>query len=199
MRLTGTHTFAAPRQKVWEVLNDPQRLAKCMPGCENLETTGENEYSGQINVGLAAVKGVYNGKVKLEDIQPPTHYKMLLDGKGKQGFIKGAGTIDLEEQDGHTVLRYTGDVQIGGPLASVGQRMVDGAAKMMIGQFFTAMEAELAAMPGEEVRQGVAINLWRSFLRWLQGLFTGLFGKQTAASYKSAEPENRRTGESGKL
>jgi hypothetical protein len=178
MKLSGTQTFPAPRQKVWEFLIDPQCLAKCMPGCEKLEATGENEYSGVINVGLAAVKGVYNGKVKLDELQPPTHYKMTLDGKGKQGFIKGAGTIDLEEQNGQTLLKYTGDIQIGGPLASVGQRMIDGAAKMMIGQFFTAMEAEIKAMPGEEVRQGVAINLWRSFLKWLRGLFAGVFGKK---------------------
>ena len=179
MKLSGTQTFPAPRQKVWEFLIDPQRLAKCMPGCEKLEPVGENEYSGVINVGLAAVKGMYNGKVKLDELQPPTHYKMTLDGKGKQGFIKGAGTIDLEEQNGQTLLKYTGDIQIGGLLASVGQRMIDGAAKMTIGQFFTAMEAEIKAMPGEEVRQGVAINLWRSFLKWLRGLFAGLFGKKT--------------------
>lgn len=182
MKLSGTRSFPAPRQKVWEFLNDPQRLAKCIPGCEKLETIGENEYSGQINVGLAAVKGVYNGKVKLEDLRPPTHYKMLLDGKGKQGFIRGSGTMDLEDQGGQTSLKYSGDVQIGGPLASVGQRMVDGAAKMMIGQFFAAMEAELAAMPGQEVRQGVVINLWRSFLKWLRETFAGLFGKKTTAS-----------------
>src|SRR6185369_9573755 len=177
MKLTGTQTFPVPRQKVWAFLTDPQYLAKCMPGCEKLETVGENEYSGIINVGLAAVKGVYNGKVKLTEMQPPTHYKMSLDGKGKQGFIKGSGTLDLAEQDGQTVLSYTGDVQIGGPLASVGQRMVDGAAKMMIGQFFTAMEAELKALPGEEVRQGVAINLWRSLLKWIRGLL----GKKPSA------------------
>ncbi len=182
MKLTGTQTFLAPRQQVWNFLTDPHRLAKCMPGCENLEPVGEHEFSGVINVGLAAVKGVYNGKVKLDELQPPVHYKMILDGKGKQGFIKGAGTIDLEEQTGQTVLKYNGDVQIGGPLASVGQRMIDGAAKMMIGQFFTAMEAELKAMPGEEVRQGVLINLWRSLRKWLQEKFAGLSGKKTPTS-----------------
>jgi len=180
MKLTGTQSFPAPRQKVWDFLTDPQRLAKCMPGCEKLETVAENEYGGVINVGLAAVKGVYNGKVKLAEVQPPAHYKMLLDGKGKQGFIKGAGTIDLEEQNGQTLLKYAGDVQIGGPLASVGQRMIDGAAKMLIGQFFTAMEAEIKAAPGEEVRQGVLINLWRSLLKWLRETFAGRFGGKTA-------------------
>ncbi|HEV8711273.1 MAG TPA: carbon monoxide dehydrogenase subunit G [Candidatus Binatia bacterium] len=181
MKLTGTQTFPAPRQKVWAFLIDPQCLAKCMPGCEKLEPIGENEYSGIINVGLAAVKGVYNGKVKLAEIQPPTHYKMTLDGKGRQGFIKGSGTIDLAEQNGQTVLSYSGDVHIGGPLASVGQRMIDGAAKMMIGQFFTALEAEIKALPGEEVRQGVLINLWRSCLKCIRGMWATVFGKKTPA------------------
>jgi carbon monoxide dehydrogenase subunit G len=181
MKLSGTQTFPTPRQKVWEFLIDPQRLAKCMPGCEKLETVGENEYSGVINVGLAAVKGVYNGKVKIDEMQAPSHYKMLLDGKGKQGFIKGNGTIDLEEKDGQTLLTYSGDVQVGGPLASVGQRMIDGAAKMMIGQFFTAMEAEIKAMPGEEVRQGVAINFWRYLLKLIREKLAALFGKKTTA------------------
>jgi uncharacterized protein len=179
MKLTGTQTFPAPRQKVWTFLTDPQCLAKCMPGCEKLETVGENEYSSVINVGLAAVKGVYNGKVKLDEIQAPTHYKMILDGKGKQGFIKGSGTIDLAEQNGQTVLSYSGDVQIGGPLASVGQRMIDGAAKMMIGQFFTAMEAEIKSMPGEEVRQGVLINLWRAFRKFIREKFASVFSQKT--------------------
>ena len=170
MKISGTQTFPAPRQKVWKFLVDPQRIAKCLPGCEKLEAVGENEYSSQINVGLAAVKGVYTGKIKLDEMQPPSHYKMLIDGKGKQGFIKGFGTLDLEDQNGQTLLQYTGDIQVGGPLASVGQRMIDGAAKMMIGQFFTAMEAEIQAAPGEEVRQGVAINLWRSLLKWIRGL-----------------------------
>ncbi|MGE0821661.1 MAG: carbon monoxide dehydrogenase subunit G [Candidatus Binatia bacterium] len=181
MKLNGTQTFTAPRQKVWEFLIDPQRLARCLPGCEKLETTGEHEYSGIINVGIAAVKGVYNGKVKLDELQPPAHYKMLLDGKGKQGFFKGAGTIDLAEQDGQTVLTYSGDVQVGGPLASVGQRMIDGAAKMMIGQFFTAMEAEVKAMPGEEVRQGAAVNFWRYLLKLIRDKLSALFGTKKPA------------------
>ena len=178
MKINGTQTFPAPRQKVWEFLIDPQRLARCLPGCEKLEAVGEHEYASQMNVGLAAVKGVYTGKVKLEELQPPLHYKMLIDGKGKQGFIKGNGILDLEEQNGQTLLKYSGDMQVGGPLASVGQRMIEGAAKMMIGQFFAAMEAELQAMPGEEVRQGAAVNFWRYLFKLIREWFASLSGKK---------------------
>src|SRR5206468_2493871 len=132
---------------------------------------GENEYSGEINVGIAAVKGLYKGRVKLDDLQAPKHYRIVVDGKGKQGFIKGTGALDLEANGAQTLLRYEGDAQIGGPLASVGQRMIDGAAKTMLAQFFTAMEAEVTAAPGEVVRQGIFLNLWRFFLKRLRALF----------------------------
>ncbi len=182
MKLTGTQTFLAPQQKVWEFLIDPQRLRQCLPGCEKFDVVGEHAYSAQLNVGLAAVKGVYNGKVKLEELRAPSHYKMLIDGKGKQGFIKGTGLLDLEEHDGQTVVKYSGDIQIGGPLASVGQRMIEGATKMMIGQFFTAMEAELQAMPGEEVRQGTAVNFWRYLIKFIRERVAALLGKKTTAN-----------------
>ena len=171
MKLTGSYTFDAPRDRVWAFLIDPQKLSKCIPGVQSLETVGEHEYAGEIDVGVAAVKGVYKGKVKLEDLRPPSHYRMVVDGKGKQGFVKGSGTLDLEEEGAKTVLKYAGDAQIGGPLASVGQRMIEGVAKQMTTQFFTAMEAEIAAAPGEVVRQGVGINFWRRFLKWIRGLF----------------------------
>lgn len=177
MKLGGTYNFAAPRQSVWELLIDPRRLSKCIPGCEKLETIGENEYSGEINVGIAAIKGLYKGRVKLEDLRPPTHYRIVVDGKGKQGFIKGTGTIDLEETGGQTLLHYQGDAQIGGPLASVGQRMIDGATKTMLAQLFTAMEAEVTAAPGEVVRQGVFRNLWRFFWKWMREALARCFGR----------------------
>lgn len=177
MKLTGTYTIAAPRERTWAFLTDPVRLSRCIPGCDKLETLGENEYAGEVNVGVAGVKGLYKGKVKLEDLQPPRHYKIIADGKGKQGFVKGVGTLDLEEQGEKTLIRYDGDAQIGGQLASVGQRMVDAAAKTMLTQFFTAMEAELAAAPGEVVRQGVLINFWRYFLKLLRETFARWFGR----------------------
>ncbi len=181
MKLSGTHTIAAPQSRVWKFLIDPQRLSRCIPGCEKLETLGENEYSGEVNVGIAAVKGLYKGKVKLEDLEPPRRYRIVVDGRGKQGFVKGAGTIDLEERGGQTLLRYEGDAQIGGPLASVGQRMIDGAAKTMMAQFFTALEAEVTAAPGEVVRQGVLLNFWRYFLKLVREKLARWLGKRASA------------------
>ena len=173
MKLSGTHTFAASIERVWAFLIDPEKLAKCIPGVKSLETVGEHEYAGEVDVGVAAVKGVYKGKVKLDELRAPTHYRMSFDGKGKQGFVKGTGTLDLEREGSLTLLKYSGDAQIGGPLASVGQRMIEGVAKQMTAQFFTAMEAEITAKEGEVVRQGVGINFWRRFLKWLRSLVGG--------------------------
>jgi carbon monoxide dehydrogenase subunit G len=174
MKLSGTYKFEAPQQRVWAFLIDAQKLQRCIPGVKSLDTVGENEYAGEIDVGIAAVKGQYKGRVKLEDLQPPKHYRIVIDGKGRQGFIKGTGTLDLTETGANeTTLTYAGDAQIGGPLASVGQRMIDGAAKTMLHQFFVAMEAELKAAPGEVARQGVFLNFWRAFLKWVRGLFGG--------------------------
>jgi carbon monoxide dehydrogenase subunit G len=176
MKLSGETVLSAPREWVWDLFNDPQRLSKLIPGCEKLEILGPDEYSGTLNVGIASVKGVYSGKLKLEDKRAPEHYRMLVDGKGKQGFIRGSGTLDLEARNAKsTTIKYAGDVQIGGPLVQVGQRVIDSAAKMMLGQFFAAAEAELQAeASGKVARQGIFLNLWRSIVR----LFARFFRRQ---------------------
>lgn len=175
MKLAGEQALPAARQAVWDLLNDPQRLTRLVPGCEKLEANGTDEFTGAINVGVAAVKGVYEGKIRLEDKRPPEHYKMVIDGKGRQGFARGSGTLDLVEDGAQrTVLRYSGDIQVGGPLLQVGQRMVESAAKMMLGQFFAAAEAELRAnAAGTVARHGLFLN----FLRYLRSLFRGLLGR----------------------
>jgi carbon monoxide dehydrogenase subunit G len=174
MKLAGETVLSAPRERVWELLNNPERLSKLIPGCEKLETLGPDEYGGTLNVGIASVKGVYSGKLKLEDKRAPEHYRMLVDGKGKQGFMRGSGTLDLAVRDAKsTTVTYAGDVQVGGPLVQVGQRVIDSAARMMLGQFFTAADAELRAeAAGTVARQGILLNLWRSIVR----LFASLFG-----------------------
>ena len=173
MKISGEQTIPAPRERVWSLFNDPQRLSRLIPGCDNLETLSPNEYAGTVNVGISAVKGVYTGKIKLEEVRPPEHYRMLIDGKGKQGFLRGGGTLDLVAKDaGQTLVRYAGDVQIGGPLVQVGRRVIESAAKMMLGQFFAAAEAELKAeAKGVVARQGIFINFWRYLLSIIRSIF----------------------------
>jgi hypothetical protein len=173
MKISGEQFLSAPREDVWALLIDPARLSRLIPGCEKLEPVGADEYAGRIEVGIAAVRGVYAGKLKLDDKRAPEHYRMLVDGKGKQGFIHGAGTLDLIARDAKsTTVKYAGDVQLGGPLMQVGQRMIDSASKMMLGQFFAAAEAELtAAAQGRAARHGILINFWRYLVRLIASIF----------------------------
>src|SRR6476619_8592918 len=120
-------------------------LARIVPGCERLEQTGENEYVGTVKIGIQSIKGTYNGKIRLEDIQPPHHYKLVASGRSASGVVDGSGTVDLAEQDGKTVLTYGGDAQIGGTLASVGQRLIEGASKQMINQSLKALVEQINA------------------------------------------------------
>jgi carbon monoxide dehydrogenase subunit G len=152
MKLEGTSELRAPRPAVYQALVDPAVLQRCIPGCERLEKTGESEYAVTLRAGVGSIKGIFTGSVRLEDMRPPSHYRIVVEGKGQPGFVKGSGDLDLEEeeQDGITTIKYSGDVQIGGTIAGVGQRMVQGAAKMMASQFFTAIEA--GAKPLQENR-----------------------------------------------
>ena len=146
MKIEGTHRFSAQRETVWQLLTDPAVLKRCTPGCEQLDLTSEHVYAARLNVGVGAVKGQYTGQIKLEEMLPPAHFKMVVEGKGSQGFVKGTGILDLEPDGAETIVKYQGEVQLGGPLASVGQRMLQSSSKMMAGQFFTAIEAEVSAV-----------------------------------------------------
>lgn len=140
MKIEGNYTFNAPRERVWQVLLDPNIMAQCMPGCESLNEVGPDQYEATMKVGVAAVKGTYKGKVRIKDKQPPSHYVLSGEGSGGPGFMKGDVAIDLEEKNGQTVLKYSTDAQIGGLIASIGQRMLNGVAKMMVDQFFKKIE-----------------------------------------------------------
>ena len=175
MKLEGTHELRAARERVYAVLLDREVLMRCIPGCERLEQTAEHEYAATIRAGVGAVKGVFQGHVRLADMRPPEHYRITVDGKGQPGFLKGTGDLDLTEQDGATVIKYTGDVQVGGTIASVGQRMIQGAAKMMAAQFFTALEVEAQAHPADPPPQH---SFFRLALRWFSGLLRNLFSKR---------------------
>lgn len=164
----------APRDRVFKALTDPAVLQRCIPGCERLEQTAENSYSVTLRAGVGSIKGVFTGNVRLEDVQPPVHFRMAIDGKGQPGFLKGTGELDLEERDGVTVVSYKGDVQVGGTIAGVGQRMIQGAAKMMASQFFTAVEAEAQTAADEPPPKH---GFFRTALRWLSGWLHRTFKK----------------------
>ncbi|HEX9126285.1 MAG TPA: carbon monoxide dehydrogenase subunit G [Methylomirabilota bacterium] len=144
MKIEGTHDIPAPRERVWKAFLDPVTLARAIPGCEGLDETGPGEYKAKMKIGVAAIKGTFEGKVRLFDLEPPTRYRMALEGSGGPGFVRGEAGMELSDVDGGTRVTYSADVQVGGLIASVGQRMLGGVTKMMLEQFFTRMTEILA-------------------------------------------------------
>jgi uncharacterized protein len=146
VKISGTHVLNAPQERVWECLNGPAFLKECLPGCESMEAIGPDQYQVLLTIGIAVVKGKYTGTVTLSEKEPPQRFKMRVEGKGTGGFMQGTGLLELSEDTQGTKVTYAGDVQVGGPIASVGQRLLEGAAKMMVGQFFSAANKRLAAL-----------------------------------------------------
>ena len=143
MKIEGMHELHAPRDRVYAALIDPQILQRCIPGCESLDKTADDTYVATMKVGIGPVKGAFKGNVRLEDMRPPEHYRLIVDGKGAPGFAKGTGDFDLEERNLVTTIAYTGELQVGGVIAGVGQRMIEAAAKMLASQFFSALDTEI--------------------------------------------------------
>ena len=147
MKIEGSADIPAPRDKVWAAFLDPEILAQALPGCEKLEAIGPNEYKATMKIGVAAIKGTFEGKVKLSDLEPPNRYRMAVEGSGGPGFVRGAAGMQLYDVNRGTKVSYDADVQVGGLIASVGQRMLGGVTKMMLDQFFTRMTELLASKP----------------------------------------------------
>jgi len=148
MKMNGTRTLDAPVDKVWSFLMDPMAIARVLPGCETLEEVEPDKFQATLKIGVAAVKGTYNGSVQLLDKNPPHNYRMLIDGSGAPGFVKGEATVTMAAQDSQTVLSYDADVQVGGLIASVGQRLIGGAARLIVNQALKHLEDELAQYRG---------------------------------------------------
>jgi carbon monoxide dehydrogenase subunit G len=139
VKLEGSYDIPAPRGRVWSAFLDPETLRQAIPGCERLEAIGDGEYKATMKIGVAAVKGTFEGKVRLFDQEPPESYRMAVEGSGGPGFIRGETRIALSDAGEGTRVSYTADVQVGGLIAGVGQRMLGGVSKMMADQFFTRM------------------------------------------------------------
>jgi len=145
MELTGEHTFHAPRERVWQSLLDPAVLQACLPGCERLDVVGEDEYEATMKIGVAMIRGTFTGRVKISDKVEPESYRMLVEGKGTQGQVSGDGTLELIDEGGTTRVRYRGEANVRGTLARVGARVMQPAAKMIVGQFFQCLESKTTA------------------------------------------------------
>ena len=137
MTMNGEVQLPAPRQIVWAKLNDPEVLKASIPGCEELEKTDEHSFHAVAKMKVGPVSARFKGKVTLSDIDPPNGYKISGEGEGGvAGFAKGGATVGLADKDGGTLLSYNVEAQIGGKLAQLGQRLINGAAKKLADEFF---------------------------------------------------------------
>ncbi len=144
MRIEGRFQFdGAARQSVWNFLTDATQIAQCLPGCESLKESADGAYAMQMKFGIGAISGTFSGSIRLHGLDAPHSYQMSVSGAGAPGFINGEGSIMLAETGDGTLLEYSGNVTAGGAIASVGQRMIGGAARMVIDQFFKCVAAKL--------------------------------------------------------
>jgi carbon monoxide dehydrogenase subunit G len=139
MQITGSYTFDAPATKVWDTLMDTAAVCSCLPGCRELRPLGDNKYEAELSVAVSAITGTFKGTIALEDMVPPRSYKMVVEGSGGAGFVRGQSTLTLTENGSTTVLDVAGDVQVGGAVARVGQRLLAGISKMMMDRFFECL------------------------------------------------------------
>ncbi len=136
MTISGSYIVPASRERTYQLLQDPAVLAKCMPGTDHLDKIAEDEYEMKMKMAIASIGGLFTGKVRLADQNPPESFRLMVEGTGKIGFLKGAGLLNLIGQAESTEVKYEGDVQVGGTIASVGQRLLDTTSKMIIKKFF---------------------------------------------------------------
>lgn len=143
MRIEGSRLVRAPRAAVWAALNDPQVLERVTPGCEKLAAVGPDHYNVTLKVGVAAIKGAFSGTIRVSDKHEPERFVMAVDASGTTGWVKMTGQVTLTEQAGGTLVAYDWDVQIGGAMAGVGQRVLGGVAKLLIDQMFGKVDTVL--------------------------------------------------------
>ena len=144
MDMQGSRVLNATRQQAWDALNDPEVLKACIPGCDRMEAAGDNQYALGMAVKVGPVSARFGGKINLQDVQPPTSYTLRFEGQGgAAGFGKGQAQVRLEPHDPGCELHYTVKAQVGGRIAQVGQRLIDGVARSMAEDFFRRFDEEL--------------------------------------------------------
>ncbi len=144
MKISGSQVVGLPPERAYQVMQDPLVLARCIPGCEALEKIGDNEYRMKMKMALASISGAFEGKVRITEQSPPESFRLEVEGTGRIGFVKGGGLIKIAAKDAGSEVTYDGDVQVGGTIAAIGQRLIDSTSKMMIKKFFDKLTEEAA-------------------------------------------------------
>ena len=145
MEVKAEYIFEAPVDRVWQVLLDPDSLERCMPGCEGLEPVSEGQYQAVLSVGVGAIRGTYRATITVADQEPMRSYRLIVEGNGTPGFVRGEARVSLEDNEGKTVVRVDGDAQVGGTMARVGQRLIGSVNRMMMDQFFNCLQKAAAS------------------------------------------------------
>ena len=143
MDIAGSYSFNAAPDRVWALLMDPAVLSACIPGCDRFEPDGVDRYTVTLTVGLAAITGTYDGTVALTDMIPQTSYRLVVEGQGRPGFVKGTTAVVLRADGATTAVEVSASVQTGGAIARLGQRLVGGVAKMMMDRFFACLQSKM--------------------------------------------------------
>ena len=143
MEISGEYRIEAGREVVWAALNDPEMLARCIPGCESLEKISDTEFAAKVTAAIGPVRAKFNTSLKLEELDPPNSYRLVGESKAAAGFGKGSALVRLEDMEGGTLLRYDADFKVGGKLAQVGSRLVLGATRKTADDFFGAFSTTI--------------------------------------------------------
>ncbi len=154
MKIEGEHIFDGPREEVWKLVRDPEVLASALPGTQSMKQISETEYEGKMNVRVGPVAGVFSGRLVVSDEVAPESYALSVEGRGAPGFAQGTGAVLLVDQgDNTTLMTYQGELQIGGKLAGVGQRLMDSVSKSIIRQGLESMNKALQANMAPELEE----------------------------------------------
>ena len=140
MKLSGSYEFDTGPEKVWQILTDPEALKSCIPGCEKMDALGNNEYAATVTISMGPIRSKFDAKVTMVDLQPFESYKLIVEGNGPSGFVRGESQIKLTGSGSKTTVDVDSDSSSGGLLARVGQRMVESFARSMMDRFFTCLQ-----------------------------------------------------------
>ncbi len=152
MKIEGEYIFDGPREEVWKLVRDPEVLTRCLPGTQRVQRISDNEFSGEIVLRIGPLSGTFSGRVLVSDEVPPEACRLTVEGSGKIGFLKGSGQVAMTELNGQkTLMKYTGEVQIGGNVASVGQRLFDTVSKSMVKQGLDKLNEILKTNSGRKI------------------------------------------------